>query len=150
MGLVYIHRPQNSPNCPPIIPHLRILFYRKNVRIIPICSSAKKLRKGFDFLGYQVLPGRRLRSSAESKRRFAEKFRRLYEQEASSMRLWRYAQRWCCRLCSPCRPWSSGRCFSPCCSDLLSFADQLPYTTDLRRDDKGQGRSRWRRLDDFA
>ena len=50
--------------------------------------------KGFDFLGYRVVPGRRLRSSAESKRRFAEKFRRLYEQGASSMRLWRYAQRW--------------------------------------------------------
>ena len=38
-----------------------------------------KLSKGFDFLGYRVVPGRRLRSSAESKRRFAEKFRRLYE-----------------------------------------------------------------------
>jgi len=54
-----------------------------------------KLSKGFDFLGYRVVPGRRLRSSAESKRRFAEKFRRLYEQGASSMRLWRYAQGWC-------------------------------------------------------
>ena len=48
-----------------------------------------KLSKGFDFLGYRVVPGRRLRSSAESKRRFDEKFRRLYEQGASSMRLWR-------------------------------------------------------------
>jgi len=53
-----------------------------------------KLSKGFDFLGYRVVPGRRLRSSAESKRRFAEKFRRLYEQGASSRRLWRYAQGW--------------------------------------------------------
>ena len=53
-----------------------------------------KLSKGVDFLGYRVVPGRRLRSSAESKRRFAEKFRRLYEQGASSMRLWRYAQLW--------------------------------------------------------
>ena len=66
----------------------------KKVWVIPVCSSAKKLSKGFDFLGYRVLPGCRLRSSAESKRRFAEKFRRLYEQGASSMRLWRYAQRW--------------------------------------------------------
>ena len=41
-----------------------------------------------------MVPGRRLRSSAESKRRFAEKFRRLYEQGADSMRLWRYAQGW--------------------------------------------------------
>ena len=54
-----------------------------------------KLSKGVDFLGYRVVPGRRLRSSAESKRRFAEKFHRLYEQGASSMRLWRYAERWC-------------------------------------------------------
>ena len=53
-----------------------------------------KLSKAFEFLGYRVVPGRRLRSSAESKRRFAEKFRRLYEQGASSMRLWRYAQGW--------------------------------------------------------
>ena len=51
-----------------------------------------KLSKGFDFLGYRVVPGRRLRSSAESKRRFAEKFRRLYEQGASNIRLWRYVQ----------------------------------------------------------
>jgi len=54
-----------------------------------------KLSKGFDFLGYRVVPGRRLRSSAESNRRFAEKFRRLYEQGASSMRLWPPAERWC-------------------------------------------------------
>ena len=54
-----------------------------------------KLSKGFDFLGYRVVPGHRLRSSAESKRRFAEKFRRLYEQRASTMRLWRYAECWC-------------------------------------------------------
>ena len=38
--------------------------------------------------------GRRLRSSAESKRRFSETFRRLYEQGAGWLRLWRYAQRW--------------------------------------------------------
>ena len=50
--------------------------------------------KGFDFLGYRVVPGRRLRSSAESKRRFAEKFRRLYEQGAGWLQLWRYAQGW--------------------------------------------------------
>jgi len=37
-----------------------------------------KLSKGFDFLGYRVVAGRRLRSSAESKRRFDEKFRRPY------------------------------------------------------------------------
>lgn len=54
-----------------------------------------KLSNGFDFLGYQVVPGRRLRTSAEGRRRFAEKFRRLYEQGADYGRLWRYAERWC-------------------------------------------------------
>ena len=53
-----------------------------------------KLSKGFDFLGYRVVPGRPLRSSAENNHRFAEKFRRLYEQEAGWLQLWRYAQRW--------------------------------------------------------
>ena len=52
-------------------------------------ASSGKLSKGFDFLGYRVVPGRRLRSSAESKRRFAEKFRRLYEQGAGWLQLWR-------------------------------------------------------------
>ena len=54
-----------------------------------------KLSNGFDFLGYRVVPGRRLRTSAEGRRRFAEKFRRLYEQGADHRRLWRYAERWC-------------------------------------------------------
>ena len=31
-------------------------------------EEARNLSKGFDFLGYRVVPGRRLRSSAESKR----------------------------------------------------------------------------------
>ena len=39
--------------------------------------------------------GRRLRTSAEGRRRFAEKFRRLYEHGAYHRRLWRYAERWC-------------------------------------------------------
>ncbi len=42
-----------------------------------------------------MVPGRKLRTSTEGRRRFAEKFRRLYEQGADSMRLWRYAERWC-------------------------------------------------------
>ena len=54
-----------------------------------------KLSNGFDFLGYRVVPGRRLRTSAEGRRRFTEKFRRLYEQGADNRRLWRYAERWC-------------------------------------------------------
>ena len=51
--------------------------------------------RGFDFLGYTVTPGRRLRPSAESHRRLLAKFRRLYEQGASAAALWRYVARWC-------------------------------------------------------
>ena len=49
--------------------------------------------RGFDFLGYTVTPGRRLRPSAESHRRLLAKFRRLYEQGASAAALWRYVAR---------------------------------------------------------
>ena len=51
--------------------------------------------RGFDFLGYTVTPGRRLRPSAESHRRLLAKFRRLYEQGASAAALWQYVARWC-------------------------------------------------------
>ena len=54
-----------------------------------------KLSNGFDFLGYRMVPGRKLRTSAEGRRRFAEKFRRLYEQGADHRRRWRYAECWC-------------------------------------------------------
>ena len=50
-----------------------------------------KLSNGFDFLGYRVVLGRRLRTSADGRRRFAERFRRLYEQGADHRRLWRGA-----------------------------------------------------------
>ena len=54
-----------------------------------------KVCRGFDFLGYRVQPGRRLRPSAESHRRLLAKFRRLYEQGASATTLRRYVARWC-------------------------------------------------------
>ena len=54
-----------------------------------------KLSNGFDFLGYRVVSGRKLRTSAEGRRRFAEKFCRLHEQGADSRRLWRHAEHWC-------------------------------------------------------
>ncbi len=61
-----------------------------------------RIDKGFDFLGYQIHPSRRLRPSAESLRRpSAESLRRLvvragrlYEQGDDSRRLWRYVTRW--------------------------------------------------------
>jgi hypothetical protein len=50
--------------------------------------------KGFDFLGYQVQPGRKLRPSATSLHRLTERARRLYEQGASIKRLRQYVTRW--------------------------------------------------------
>ena len=42
--------------------------------------SIDRVSAGFDFLGYIVRPGRRLRPSAESLRRLTTRFHRLYEQ----------------------------------------------------------------------
>jgi len=53
-----------------------------------------RIEKGFDFLGYQIHPSRRLRPSPESLRRLSVRARRLYEQGASSCRLWQYVSRW--------------------------------------------------------
>ncbi|MEI7696155.1 MAG: hypothetical protein WCI64_10995 [Chlorobium sp.] len=43
-------------------------------------------------------PARKLRASAVSLQRLAERAHRLYEQEASIERLWQYANRWHCWL----------------------------------------------------
>ncbi len=53
-----------------------------------------RIDKGFDFLGYQIHPSRRLRPSAESLRRLVVRAGRLYEQRDDSRRLWRYVTRW--------------------------------------------------------
>jgi hypothetical protein len=50
--------------------------------------------KGFDFLGYRLHPGRRLRPSKDSLHRVREHARRLYEQGASVTRLRQYVLRW--------------------------------------------------------
>jgi hypothetical protein len=50
--------------------------------------------KGFDFLGYRLHPGRRLRPSKDSLHRLREHARRLYEQGASITRLRQYVLRW--------------------------------------------------------
>ena len=96
---VYTHTPGGKPAPGFTFGIARLLLCPATMSQGQLAGGSKrligKLSKGFDFLGYRVVPGRRLRSSAESKRRFAEKFRRLYEQGASSMRLWRYAECWC-------------------------------------------------------
>ena len=53
-----------------------------------------KTTHGFDFLGYQLHPDRKLRPSRESLRRLRERARRLYEREADLHRLRQYVWRW--------------------------------------------------------
>jgi hypothetical protein len=49
---------------------------------------------GFDFLGYRLHPGRKLRPSKESLRRLRTRARRLYEREGDVIRLRQYVRRW--------------------------------------------------------
>jgi hypothetical protein len=50
--------------------------------------------QGFDFLGYRIRAGARLRPSAEGFRRLRERARRLYEREGDLRRLRQYVLRW--------------------------------------------------------
>ena len=50
--------------------------------------------KGFDFLGYRIRAGARLRPSAEGLRRLRERARRLHEREGGIRRLQQYVLRW--------------------------------------------------------
>jgi RNA-directed DNA polymerase len=51
-------------------------------------------KRGFDFLGYRLHPGRKLRASRQSLDRLLQRARRLHEQGADSGRLRQYVQRW--------------------------------------------------------
>ena len=51
-------------------------------------------RKGFDFLGYRLHPGRKLRPSGQSLDRLLLRARRLHEQGAGQNRLRQYVERW--------------------------------------------------------
>jgi RNA-directed DNA polymerase len=53
-----------------------------------------KTSHGFDFLGYQIHPGRAARPSREAYRRLRLRARRLYEREGDLNRLRQYLQRW--------------------------------------------------------
>ncbi len=53
-----------------------------------------RIEKGYDFLGYHFDPARKLRPSAESLRRLAQRANRLKEQGADVKRLWLYVIRW--------------------------------------------------------
>jgi len=50
--------------------------------------------RGFDFLGYRIRAGARLRPSAEGLRRLRERARQLYEREGDIRRLRQYVLRW--------------------------------------------------------
>ena len=50
--------------------------------------------QGFDFLGYRIRAGARLRPSAEGLRRLRERARQLYEREGDWHRLRQYLLRW--------------------------------------------------------
>jgi hypothetical protein len=50
--------------------------------------------EGFDFLGYRIRAGARLRPSAEGLRRLRERARRLHEREGDWQRLRQYVLRW--------------------------------------------------------
>ncbi len=67
----------------------------------PLCLRLHRTKRfigktthGFDFLGFQLHPGRKLRPSRESLRRLRERARRLYEREGDIHRLRRYVARW--------------------------------------------------------
>ena len=51
-------------------------------------------KRGFDFLGYRLHPGRKLRASRQSLDRLLQRARQLYEQGADENRLRQYVQRW--------------------------------------------------------
>ncbi|OGV59776.1 MAG: hypothetical protein A2283_10985 [Lentisphaerae bacterium RIFOXYA12_FULL_48_11] len=53
-----------------------------------------RINKGFDFLGYQIQPGRKLRPSPESLKRLVIRARRLYVHGVGINRLWQYVSRW--------------------------------------------------------
>ncbi|NTU54157.1 MAG: hypothetical protein HGA97_10765 [Chlorobiaceae bacterium] len=67
---------------------------RKGGTLHPVKRFIGRTEKGFDFLGHQIHPDRKLRPSATGLHRMTERARRLYEQGASITRLWQYVTRW--------------------------------------------------------
>ncbi len=81
--------------------HLRAAIRSLNEAIasVGLCLHQEKrfvgrMDKGFDFLGYQIHPSRRLRPSAESLRCLVVRAGRLYEQGDDIGRLRQYVTRW--------------------------------------------------------
>ena len=81
--------------------HLRKAICMLNKTILSLDLTLHKqkkfigrINKGFDFLGYTFKPGRKLRPSDISLRRFAEHACRLYEQGADYNQFRQYVTRW--------------------------------------------------------
>ena len=60
----------------------------------PVKRYIGRTEKGFDFLGYQIHPSRKLRPSAVSLQRLTQRARQLYERGVSVERLRQYVTRW--------------------------------------------------------
>jgi hypothetical protein len=67
---------------------------RLGLRLHRVKRFIGRTTQGFDFLGYRIRAGARLRPSAEGLRRLRERARRLYEQEGDWHRLRQYVLRW--------------------------------------------------------
>ena len=64
------------------------------VAVNHLFKNPVEVDKDVDFLGYTLHPKRKLRASPQALNRFIARFRRLYEQKASSLELWQYVVRW--------------------------------------------------------
>jgi RNA-directed DNA polymerase len=75
-----------------------VLMYRVlndlGLQVHPDKRFIGRCERGFDFLGYQFQPGRKLRPSLVSRRRCLTNARRLYEREANIDLLLQYLVRW--------------------------------------------------------
>ncbi|MBB85430.1 MAG: hypothetical protein CL931_16600 [Deltaproteobacteria bacterium] len=67
---------------------------RLGLRLHRVKRFIGRTTKGFDFLGYRIRAGTRLRPSAEGLRRLRERARQLYEREGDWHRLRQYVLRW--------------------------------------------------------
>ena len=69
------------------------LLTQIKLRVHPQKRAIGRVEKEIYFLGYTLHPKRNLRPSPQSLERFATRFRRLYEQGASTRMLWNYVLR---------------------------------------------------------
>ena len=76
-----------------IVEMYRILDHL-HLSVHPDKKDIGRVTKGIEFLGYRLDLRKSLRASPVALSRFSDNFRRLYEQGASTMRLWQYTEKW--------------------------------------------------------